>query len=83
LRGLQHFAEGDAHALGDGSDVAHNRHELSIRWMPGGLHDAVQGYGNRLGTMFDSNRCPRASRTQWNAAASSTATGYHSHATAG
>jgi hypothetical protein len=31
MRGLQHLAEGDAHALGDGSNIAHNRHKPSIR----------------------------------------------------
>ena len=31
LRGLQHFPEGDAHALGDGRDIPHNRHISSIR----------------------------------------------------
>jgi hypothetical protein len=31
LGGLQHLPEGDAHALGDGGDVAHDRHEASIR----------------------------------------------------
>ena len=28
---LQHLSEGDAHALGDGRDIAHNRHASSIR----------------------------------------------------
>src|SRR5579863_1790151 len=38
LRGLQHLPEGDAHPLGDGSNIAHNRHTVSIRCMPGGDH---------------------------------------------
>ena len=31
LRGLKHLPEGDAHALDDAGDVAHDRHEASIR----------------------------------------------------
>ena len=31
LRGREDLPEGDAHALGDAGDVAHNRHEASIR----------------------------------------------------
>jgi hypothetical protein len=31
LRGFQHLPEGDAHALGNGGEVARDRHEASIR----------------------------------------------------
>jgi hypothetical protein len=34
---LQNLPEGDAHALGDAPDVAHNRHEASIRRIAAGL----------------------------------------------
>jgi len=37
LRGLEHLAEGDAHAFRDGGQVAHNRHRHSIRWISRGL----------------------------------------------
>jgi len=36
-RGFEDFPKGDAHALGDGGDVAHNGHEASIRWIPAGI----------------------------------------------
>ena len=49
LGGLQHFSEGDAHAFGDGRDIAHNRHVSSIRWK------ATQFLGCRL------RRCLEAS----------------------
>ena len=41
-RRLEDFPKGDAHAFGDGGDVAHYGHEVSIRWMAGEIHDAME-----------------------------------------
>jgi hypothetical protein len=40
LCGLKDLPEGDAHPLGNGRDVAHDGHEVSIRRIPGSLDDA-------------------------------------------
>lgn len=34
LGGLKDLPKGDAHAFGYGRDIAHNRHNPSIRWIP-------------------------------------------------
>src|SRR5208337_1693329 len=40
LGGRERLTSGDAHALGDGGDVAHDRHAFSIRWRRRKNHEA-------------------------------------------
>ena len=48
-RGFEDLPKGDAHALGNAGDVAHNRHEASIRWIAGEIHHAIESMGGNAG----------------------------------
>src|ERR1039457_2917479 len=46
LRRFQHLPKGDAHTLHDAGDVAHDRHEPSIRWNADDVHRSDAGLGS-------------------------------------